>query len=111
LKGQIYDQGLLIEQDNLVAIKWYTKAATQGSARAQLYLGLMYDIGAGITQDFISAHLWYTLAMAQGVLSESEHFFALSRQADLAEALSEEEYEIYQMRFRRCTLSRYNDCE
>ena len=34
------------------AFEWYEKAAEQGHADAQYYLGLMYEIGRGVDQQF-----------------------------------------------------------
>ncbi len=42
------------------------KAADQGDARAQLYLGYMYDSGRGVPQDHAEALRWYRKAAEQG---------------------------------------------
>ena len=49
------------QQSNL----WYRKAADQGSAFGQLYLGLMYGEGKGIEIDHTEALTWYRKAAAQ----------------------------------------------
>jgi hypothetical protein len=41
-------------------------AAEQGSADAQLNLGVMYGQGQGVAQDYIQAHMWFNLAGASG---------------------------------------------
>ena len=48
------------------AAKWYRKAAEQGDAQAQNYLGVMYDKGEGIEQDYQEAAKWYRKAAEQG---------------------------------------------
>ncbi len=40
--GELYDEGLGVEQDTDLAMDWYAKAAAQGDDEAQLALGLHY---------------------------------------------------------------------
>jgi tetratricopeptide (TPR) repeat protein len=54
-------------EDYAEAVKWYRKAAEQGVADAQCYLGCMYDIGRGVKQDYAEAVKWYRKAAEQGV--------------------------------------------
>jgi tetratricopeptide (TPR) repeat protein len=64
-----YDRG-----DYAEALKWYRKAADQGSASTQFNLGLMYAQGQGVPQDYAEAAKWYRraadqcLPLAQSVL-------------------------------------------
>ena len=51
------------------AVKWYRKAAVQGSAEAQDAMGFMYDYGRGVLEDDVLAFAWYNLAAAQGYKS------------------------------------------
>ena len=48
------------------AAKWYRKAAEQGYAEAQFYLGLCYYYGNGVIQDKAEAIKWYLKAADQG---------------------------------------------
>jgi len=48
------------------AVKWYRKAAQQGSVRAQNNLGWMYQNGKGVPQDDVEAVRWYQKAAQQG---------------------------------------------
>jgi hypothetical protein len=48
------------------AFRWYSLAAEQKNAHAQLNLGVMYDTGAGVKMDKKKAAKWYTLAANQG---------------------------------------------
>ena len=48
------------------AAYWYTKAAEQGNAAAQYYLGFYYEKGNGVRQDYKQAAYWYTKAAEQG---------------------------------------------
>ena len=56
-----------VVQDDVTAVKWFTKAAQQGNASAQFNLGLMYANGEGVVQDDVTAVKWYTKAAQQGV--------------------------------------------
>jgi len=46
-------------------LKWFRKAAFQGNAGAQHYLGDMYMQGSGVPQDYVQAHMWLNLAVSQ----------------------------------------------
>jgi len=47
-------------------VKWYTRAAEQGLALAQCFLGIMYAKGEGVPKDAVEAVKWYTRAAEQG---------------------------------------------
>jgi TPR repeat protein len=48
------------------AAKWCTKAAEQGEATAQAFLGIMYERGQGVRQDYMLAYIWLNLATVHG---------------------------------------------
>jgi TPR repeat protein len=62
----MYRKGQGVVQDYAQAAAWYGKAADQGSADAQVYLGGMYEPGQGVVQDYAQAAAWYRKAAAQG---------------------------------------------
>ena len=64
--GVCYYHGKGVEQDHVVAVKWFRKSAEQGYARAQCILGACYDIGSGVVQDWEEAVKWYRKAADQG---------------------------------------------
>ena len=47
------------------AFKWYTKAAEQGEAWAQYFLGIMYYDSEGVPKDYKEAAKWFTMAAEQ----------------------------------------------
>lgn len=47
------------------AVKWFHKAAEQGDATAQYYLGYCHENGYGVSQDYNEAIKWYTKAAEQ----------------------------------------------
>lgn len=54
-------------QDHAQAAYWYEKAAQQGNAPAQTFLGIMYEQGrGGLKQNFASAKKLYRAACDQG---------------------------------------------
>lgn len=61
-QGKIaYDQGNYAE-----AFKWYKKAAEQGGADSQFYLGIMHVHGLGVKQEHQQAVKWFKRAAEQG---------------------------------------------
>ncbi|GBF27502.1 secretory immunoglobulin A-binding protein EsiB [bacterium MnTg02] len=65
LIGHMYDRGLGVPQDDVMAVEWYRKAAEQGDASAQLKLGVRYAKGEGVPQDDAVAHKWLNLAASR----------------------------------------------
>lgn len=53
-------------QNYVEAVKWYTLAAEQGNAEAQLKLGEFYYKGQDVPKDNFEAIKWFRLAAAQG---------------------------------------------
>ena len=64
--GWMYANGSGLLKDDDEAVKWYRKAAEQGSAAAQSNLGLMYANGRGVLKDDSEAYRWYLKAANQG---------------------------------------------
>ena len=62
----IDQNGWGVPQDATESVKWYRKAAVQGSAAAQYNLGFMYLNGTGVPQDYAEAEKWYRKAAEQG---------------------------------------------
>ena len=67
--GLLYAQGdekQAIAQDEKEAVRWFTKAAEDGSVPAQYKLGLLYWGGHGVPKDVYKAYFWAVLARAGG---------------------------------------------
>lgn len=58
--------------DYAQSAKWYEKAAAQGHASAQDWLGRQYFLGRGVPQDVAQAAMWYEKAAAQGHTSAQD---------------------------------------
>jgi DNA-binding SARP family transcriptional activator len=43
-------------------VRWYTKAAEQGFAKAQYNLGMAYHSGEGVKKDDVEAYFWINIA-------------------------------------------------
>lgn len=54
------------KKDYVKAAEWYRKAAEQGNANSQFFLGWMYRQGYGITKNNVEAAKWYHKAAEQG---------------------------------------------
>lgn len=55
------------------AVPWFSKAAEQGYADAQFYLGKCYDLGWGVTEDKTQGFAWSRKAAEQGH-AEAQHW-------------------------------------
>jgi TPR repeat protein len=64
--GRLYQLGLGVSQDYDTALKWYRKAAAEGSADAMAAIGAMFQNGFSVTRDRDSAAQWYGKAEAAG---------------------------------------------
>ena len=65
-EGDRYYNGEGIEKDFAKAVEWYEKAALQGYAEGQYYLGYCYYEGEGVEQNFSKAAELYIKASEQG---------------------------------------------
>ncbi|ANT65479.1 MULTISPECIES: tetratricopeptide repeat protein [Prosthecochloris] len=61
----LFAMALHIKHDFANASHWFEKAAMQGHASAQHYLGWAYQNGKGVEQDYAVAAQWYSKAAAQ----------------------------------------------
>lgn len=64
--GNMYNNGLGINKDVVVAVKWYHKAAIQGDPDAQFNLGVMYLRGKVVTAAEVEGLQWLQKAAKQG---------------------------------------------
>ena len=64
--GLMYSNGDGVPENAVTAVKWYTKAAEQGYAKAQYKLGGAYTYGGDVPEDNVTAVKWYTKAAEQG---------------------------------------------
>ena len=62
----MYFDGLGVTQDYSEAVIWIHKAAEQGFAEAQRYLGVMYILGKGINRNYDKGVYWLRMAARQG---------------------------------------------
>jgi len=68
--GLMYEDGLLSNTDwdanYQEALRWYKKAASQGSADGQMAVGTFYMMGWGVDQNFVEAYRWLQPSAKQG---------------------------------------------
>lgn len=65
-RGQRFETGQGVPQDDMRAAENYLRAAGQGHALAQFNLGIMYGRGRGVSRDGASARKWLRQAADQG---------------------------------------------
>ncbi|XOV78298.1 MAG: tetratricopeptide repeat protein [Aestuariibacter sp.] len=53
------------DKNHYLGAKWFRKAAMQGHAKAQLYLGLMFLKGEGLPKSFFHAYSWLSISACQ----------------------------------------------
>jgi TPR repeat protein len=58
----MYGNGRGVPQDDVESAKWVRKAADQGSARAQSFLGFLYGNGRGVPRDYAQSYFWSNLS-------------------------------------------------
>lgn len=65
--GVLYAEGAPgVERNYEEAAKWHLRAAENGHAESQNYIGFAFDKGVGVTQDSSKARTWYEYAAEQG---------------------------------------------
>ena len=64
--GVMNEWGDGVPQNNLLAIKWYRRAAENFHKDAQNNLGAMYSKGEGVEQNFIKALKWFVISGENG---------------------------------------------
>jgi len=72
-RGLDFAAGRGVKEDCAQAIPWFRRAAEQGHAKAQEYLGSMYLEGRGLEQDDALAVTWYSKSAAQGYPNAQRH--------------------------------------
>ena len=70
LSEAVPERGEGVPQDDAEAVNWHLKAAEQGHALAQFYLGVSYERGEGVLQDTVQAHMWFNLAASRATIQQ-----------------------------------------
>ncbi len=101
----MFDRGRGVAQDYQEAVKWYRRAAAQGDAAAQNFLGLTYNLGRGVAQVFVRAHMWANLAAAQGNETAGKN------RDSVAMKMTPTQIAHAQEQARECLKNQYQNCE
>ena len=56
----------------MAAAQWFKKAAEQGDADSQFYVGAMLAVGSGVEQSYAEAAHWFKRAADQGHAEAAE---------------------------------------
>ncbi|NLW25250.1 MAG: sel1 repeat family protein [Clostridia bacterium] len=62
LLGDLHLKGVIVDEDDFEAVKWYSMAVGRGSADAMSKLGEMYQYGYGVKANDFEAVKWYKKA-------------------------------------------------
>lgn len=79
------------------AVKWYRKAAAQGDAEAQNYLGTCYAQGEGVPKDMVEAVKWSRKAADQGYADAQYNLGFAYAQGKGAQKDTVEAYEFFNL--------------
>jgi len=71
--AQRYEKGEGVDESDVEALQWYTKAAGQGHVEAALIAGFFYKHGRGTPRDISQAIKWYTQAAEAGNLTAASN--------------------------------------
>jgi TPR repeat protein len=64
--GGMYNAGLIVEQNNALALRWYQLAAAQGHPGALYMVAFYHKFGIGVRRDWDEAICWYKRAKKAG---------------------------------------------
>ena len=81
--GELYAEGLGVDQNYAVAAKWFQKAADQSEAKAQHALGLLHEKKLITDADPQKAAEYYKLAAAQGLAKAQVSLGVLYQQGEI----------------------------
>jgi hypothetical protein len=71
-----------VPQDDAKAVGWWRKAADQGDATAQYYLGRAYRRGEGVSPNYSEAARWYRKAAEQGDTAAQRYLARVYRRGE-----------------------------
>ena len=75
--GRMYYEGDGVERDYEKSVYWYRKAAEQGYADGQYWLGVIYRGGYGVEKDYEKSVYWFRKAAEQGDASGQNNLGAM----------------------------------
>lgn len=78
--GYMYEEGLGVPQNYLMAMNWYRQAAENDLAQAQHNMGMLYHNGYGVAENLTEAFRWFSMAADQE-LAEAEYMLGLAYQS------------------------------
>ena len=75
--GHMYEEGLGVPQNYILAMNWYRQAADNDLPEAQHNMGLLYYHGYGVAQNLVESFRWFKKAADEGLM-ESEYMVGLA---------------------------------
>ena len=86
-----------------MAVQWFRKAAEQGDAAGQNWLGLMYQEGRGVPQNYVYAHMWTNIATSD--------IFGFGQWTIYDEEMTSSQIKEAKELARECIRKQYKGCE
>ncbi len=79
--GVLFDEGYDRPRDFGMAMRWFQRAALNGSRDAQVQLGFIYSIGREkVVQAPVQAYVWFTMATNSGAKNAARYRAIVARQ-------------------------------
>jgi TPR repeat protein len=75
--GHMYEEGLGVPQNYLLAMNWYRQAAEGGLPEGQHNMGLLYYHGYGVAENLLESVRWFRMA-AEQEFPESEYMLGMA---------------------------------
>jgi TPR repeat protein len=70
----MYQYGLGVPRDYVLAASWLHQAAEQGEPTGQFLLGLLFDKGYGVPLDWVEAEVWLNLAAGHAGTRQQDYY-------------------------------------
>ena len=86
--AQVYDAGMLVNEDDQKAFQWYLRASEGGHIEAQYNLAYKYDVGNGTAENNSEAVRWYSIAADSGHVTAQAN---LAQMYDVGEGVEEDD--------------------
>lgn len=85
--GKAYQQALYgFARDDAEAVKWHSKAADQGHAEGQYWLGFAYLHGLGVAKDNVQAAQLFRISAKQGFTMAKDNLIFIEARKNLEQA-------------------------
>ena len=103
--ASIYDNGQVVAQNYVEAVKWYRLGAENNNTDAQFNLGALYAKGQGVPQNLIKAYGWIYVPVLKGDAAAKD---SLNK---IAKLMSPKDIAIAEKLARDCLARNFKGCD